>query len=78
MADQDETLVCIALNILAGNIDPTKWKGLRVVDEDDQAVLDKLDAIRKWGFGKMEVNVLHHQLDTVHQDLTFKRKDLVK
>lgn len=76
--NQDEAVAIIALNILTGNIDPKQWRGLRRVDGDDEAVLNVFKEIRQWGFGKMEVNVLHHQLDTVHKVQTFKRKDLIK
>jgi len=75
---QDEALVAIALNILTGNINPEQWRGLRRVDEDDEAVLNCFREIRQWGFGKVELNVLNHQLDTVHEIKTRKRKDLVK
>jgi len=76
--NQDEAVVIIALNILTGKINPDQWRGLRRVDPEDEAILDIFKEIRRWGFGKMEVNVLHHQLDTVHEIKTRKRKDLIK
>lgn len=76
--NQDEAVAIIALNILTGKMNPEQWKGLRRVDQDEEAILNIFQEIRQWGFGKMEVNVLHHQLDTVHKVQTFKRKDLVK
>lgn len=76
--NQDEAMVIIALNVLTGKINPEQWRGLRRVDQAEEAVLNIFQEIRQWGFGKMEVNVLHHQLDTVHKVQTFKRKDLVK
>lgn len=76
--NQDDTLCVVALNITSGKVNPDQWKGLRRVDEDDPAVLDILREIREWGYGKMEVNVIAHRLDTVHKSETFKRKDLVK
>ena len=78
MPTQDETLVLIALNVLSGIIDPKEWKGLRSLDEDDEALLEKFQAVRQSGFGKLEVIVLHSQLETCHQVLTFKRKDLIR
>lgn len=76
--NQDEAIVAIALNILSGKVNPDQWKGLRRVDEDDAAVLDIFREIREWGYGKLEVNVIAHKLDTVYKSQTFKRKDLVK
>lgn len=76
--NQDEAVAIIALNILTGNIDPEQWQGLRRVDEEEEAVLNKFNEIRQWGFGRMEINILHHQLDTLHKGETFKRKDLIK
>jgi hypothetical protein len=76
--NQEESLVVIALNVLVGKVNPDQWQGLRRVDEEEAAVLDKFQAIRQHGFGRMEVTVLHHQLDTLHKTDTFKKKDLIK
>ncbi len=76
-ANQDETIITVALNVLCGKINPDQWRGLSRVDEEEAAILKSYREIRQWGFGRMEVTVLHHQLDTLHKTDTFKRKDLV-
>lgn len=74
---EDEALCIIALNILCGNIKPDQWKGFRRVDEDDEALLNVSQAIRKNGFGKLEVTYVRGQLDTVYKTDVLKRKDLL-
>ncbi len=76
--NQDEAIVAIALNVLTGKVNPDQWQGLRRVDEEEAAVLNAYREVRRWGFGRMEVTVLHHQLDTLYAGNTYKRKDLIK
>jgi hypothetical protein len=75
---QEDTLRHIALNILTGQVDPEKWRGLRKVDDEDAAVLDIFREVRDWGHGRIEVTVIAHKLDTAYKTLAYKKKDLIK
>mgnify|MGYP001617675401 FL=1 len=76
--DQRETCAVIALNVLSGNVHPKQWKGFRRVDEEEEAVLKLFNEVRRWGFGKLEVDIAYHRLETAYPRPTFKRKDLLK
>ncbi len=75
---QDDVLAVLALNILCGNLKPEQWRGIRRVDAEETAVLDKFNDLRRYGFGKIEVSVINHSLETVHKEEIYKRRDLLK
>lgn len=76
--DQRQAHAVLVLNILTGNLRPDQWKGLRQVNEEDEAVLDILGEIRQWGYGRMEVTVTDRRVDTIFKSQTLKRKDFIK
>lgn len=76
--NQREACVVVALNILTGAVKPENWRGLRRLDEDDEAVLGLLQEVRDWGFGKVEVNIIGGKVETAYNQFSHKRKDLVK
>ncbi len=75
--NQDEVLITVALNVLTGKLNPDQWQGMVRVNEEEAAMLNAYRQICRSGFGRMEITVLHHQLDTLHKTDTFKRKDLL-
>jgi hypothetical protein len=75
---ESEVLATIALNVLTGHIDPSRWLGLDRLDGDDLAVVTIFREIRRWGFGRLEITVVGGVIDTVHKDTTYKRRDLVE
>jgi hypothetical protein len=76
--NQREACLVVALNILTGAVKPEQWHGLRRLDEDDEAVLNLLQEVRGWGFGKVEVNIIGGKVETAYNQFSYKRKDLVK
>ncbi len=73
-----EACLVVALNILTGAMKPEQWRGLRRLDEDDEAVLHLLSEVRGYGFGKVEVNVIAGKVETAYHGFSHKRKDLIK
>jgi hypothetical protein len=80
-----EACLVVALNILTGAMKPEQWRGLRRLDEDEEAVLGLLSEVRRvtenplhTGFGKVEVNVIAGKVETAYHGFSHKRKDLVK
>ena len=65
-----EATVIDALYLLAGESFPPG------TDEEERALLSRFRALRRVGFGRMEVVVVGHHLDTLHYTQTLKRRDL--
>ncbi len=45
------------------------------IDEEESAILSDFRDVRRWGFGRIEVVVVGHRMETLHATKTRKRKD---
>lgn len=61
--------VLLALHILIGDRVPP-------IDGEEKAVLGEYRGLRQHGYGRLEVVVIAHQVETINVTKTLKRKDL--
>jgi len=64
-----EARVLHALRVLAGD-------GASEPDPEEASLLDEFRRLRQYGFGRLEVIVVGHQMEGINPTRTKKRKDL--
>lgn len=70
MSQEDrEARVLLALHILIGDRVPP-------IDDEERAVLGEYRGLREHGYGRLEVVIIGHQVETINATKTKKRKDL--
>jgi len=62
--------VLLALRLLSGEDIP-------VLDDEERWLLDEFRELRDWGFGRMDVALVNHQVESINPTKHKKRKDLI-
>jgi len=62
--------VLLALRLLSGEDIP-------VLDDEERWLLDEFRGARNWGYGRMEVVLVRHQIDGINVTHHKKRRDLI-
>ncbi len=76
-SDVRQARVITALHVLVGTMGTRVVNPPQRLDDDELAILNVFRDVRRSGFGKVEISVINHQMDTVHKGFTLKRKDLI-